>query len=137
MIHPLSIRLYGYLAATHAQWGVEMEPIEEMLGRDDVELHALGQAGVLAFVGDYVLAAWPPDDQVRASRDCHRVLSKRLRERGFTLHMVYIKNSRSGRITRKIGALPLGIDADGFVHYRLDSERFPFHGQEISSPEAA
>jgi hypothetical protein len=136
MIHPLGLRLYGFLMAEHAQWGIEPDSMTEMLGRDDCEFHPVGQLGVVAFIGDYCLAAWPPWDQLSSCRAAYRVIGQRLRERGFTLHMIYPRNFRSVKVTRKMGALPLGVDSEGFMHYRLDRERYPYHGKENPTAEA-
>lgn len=135
----LAIRLISMLNVAHRRCGVDAEPLVGMLGggMQDVELHELSPAGVLAFVGDYVLAAWP-DDEIRvASRAAFRLMSARLKARGYTRHMVHPLNFRSVKLTRKMGAIPHGVDADGFVHYVLLTERFPHHGQEIAAAEAA
>jgi hypothetical protein len=132
----LAARLISMLNVTHQQFGLDPEPLAGLLGGGhEVELHELSPAGVLAFVGDYVLAAWPDDEMPQASRVAHRLLSARLKARGFTRHMVHPRNFRSVKLTRKMGATPLGVDADGFVHYILRSERFP-HGQEVAAAEA-
>lgn len=130
----LAIRLISLLNVTHQQCGLDAEPLVGLLGgRDDVEIHELSPCGVLAFVGDYVLAAWPDDEIRTASRAAYRILSQRLQRRGFTRHMVHPANFRSVKLTRKMGAEPIGIDADGFVHYVLLTERFPHHGQEVAA----
>jgi hypothetical protein len=137
-VNKLAIRLIGMLNVTHRRCGVDAEPLVGMLGGGlhGVELHELSPAGVLAFVGDYVLAAWP-DDEIRvASPTAYRVLSARLKARGYTRHMVHPLNFRSVKLTRKMGAIPIGVDADGFVHYVLLTERFPHHGQENAAAEA-
>lgn len=134
---PLGVRLYGLLMAEHAKWGIEPDSMAEMLQRDDCEFHPVGQLGVVAFIGDYCLVAWPPGEHAAAARQALRVIGQRLRDRGFTLHMVYPLNFRSVKTTRKMGALPIGSDSDGFMHYRLDRERFPYHGKEIAPAEAA
>lgn len=135
----LAIRLISLLNLTHQQLGLDAEPLVGLLGGEgtDVELHELSPCGVMAFVGDYVLAAWPDDERAQAGRAGGRVMSERLKRRGFTRHMVHPLNFRSVRLTRKMGALPIGVDADGFVHYVLLSERYPHHGQEVAAAEAA
>lgn len=133
----LLMRLYGMLAATHRKWQVDPESFDEMVHREDAIVYPVGQGGVLAFFGDYALCAWSMPDTHAASRDAFRLISARLKERGFTRHVVHPCNFRSVKLTRKMGALPEGVDADGFVHYRLDSERFPHHGQEVTPTEAA
>lgn len=138
-MNKLGIRLICMLNVAHARCGIDAEPLTGLLGGGlhDVELHELSPAGVLAFVGDYVLVAWP-DDEIRvASPAAYRVLSERLQRRGFTRHMVHPLNFRSVKLTRKMGAIPIGVDGDGFVHYVLLTERFPHHGQENSTAEAA
>lgn len=123
------------LAATHRAYGLDAEPLIDLLHREDVEFHELSPAGVLAFVGDYVLCAWPPDEIRQASRAAFRVQSARLKARGFTRHMVHPLNFRSVIATRKLGAVPIGVDDDGFVHYVMLTEDFP-HGKEVAPAEA-
>lgn len=135
-MNPLALRLGDALNLQHAQWGIPMEPLTDLLDRDDVELHEVSPGGVLAFVGDYVLAAWPPEEQLRAARKAYRLIRARVAARGFTLHMVYPRNFRSVIVTRKLGAKLLGVDSDGFVHYRLGTEE-KSNGQEVSAAEAA
>ena len=134
----LAIRLIAMLNVSHRSCGLDPEPLVGLLGGgQDVEFHEVSPSGVVAFVGDYCLGAWP-DDEIRiAAPAAHRVLSARLRERGFTRHMVHPLNFRSVKLTRKMGAEPIGVDADGFVHYVLRSERFPHHGQEVPAAPAA
>lgn len=127
MIDPLAIRLHGLLVAAHKPFGLDPEPLTSLLQYDNVELYELSPAGVMAFVGDYVLGAWPDDEMREASRNGFRIVSRRLKERGFTLHMVYPLNFRSVKLTRKMGARPIGYDSEGFMHYKLLSENFPHH----------
>lgn len=132
-MNPLAVRLHLLLRVTHAQWGVEI-PAGDLVEADRGEYHELSPGGVLGFVpgasGLYVMAAWPPDEMRQAAFTAHRLLSAKLREVGRTLHVVYPRNFASVKLTRKMGAVPLGYDPDGFVHYELLSERFP-HGQEV------
>lgn len=125
----LATRLIAQLNLTHAKFGVDVEPLVGMLGdRDDVEIHQLSPLGVLAFIGDYVLVAWPDDEMELAGRRALRLLARRVKARGFTRHMVHPLNFRSVKLTRKLGAVPVGVDDEGFVHYILRAERFCRHG---------
>jgi hypothetical protein len=133
--YELMERLHQLLAESHGRFGEEVARIEEFTGGWDIEVHACGPSGVIAFLGDYVLAAWPDSEQRAASRDAYRYLLKRLDERGFTRHMVHPMNFRSVKLTRKLGAKPQGYDADGYVHYILTRERFGRHGKEVSTAE--
>lgn len=128
-------RLHQLLAESHGRFGEQIAKIDEFTGGWDTEVHPVGPSGVLAFLGDYVLAAWPDAEQRLASRDAYRVLLKRLDERGFTRHMVHPCNFRSVKLTRKLGAKPLGVDSDGYVHYILTRERFGRHGKEDAAAE--
>lgn len=131
-MNPLAARLICLLNVTHAKLGLDPEPLVGLLeGAGEVELHELSPCGAMAFVGDYVLAAWPDDERGVAAPRGYRLMSRRLRERGFTRHMVHPLNFRSVKLTRKMGAKPLGVDEEGFVHYLLKSEDFP-HPQECS-----
>lgn len=121
-------RLHRLLEASHEPWGVEVGVLDPDTIDPDYEIHPCGQEGVLAFLGDYVLVAWPDQDARAAARDAHRLIGGRLEERGFTRHMVHWRNFRSVKVTRKLGAKPVGVDADGYIHYILNKERFRRHG---------
>lgn len=121
-------RLYWNLAKAHAPFGVTVERITAP--PEDFEVHSCGETGVLAFLGDYVLVAFPEQPDPAAAREVVRLLRRRLEERGVTRHMVHPLNFRSVIATRKLGATPKGKDADGFVHYELTLERFCRHGKE-------
>jgi hypothetical protein len=136
----LHLRLYGYLSAAHVGFGLPHEPLTNMLDFDDVEIHPLGRTGAIAFIGDYVLTAWPDDEMRACCRDAYRILGSRLEARGFTRHMVHPLNFPSVKLTRKLGAIPVGVDSDGFVHYILTKYRFigsKHHGQEVATAQAA
>jgi hypothetical protein len=130
-------RLYALLQEAHAHFGHSIARVDEFAARavDDFEIYPVGPSGVLAFFGDYVLGGWPPDEQRAASRDAYAILLRRLDRRGFTRHMVHPMNFRSVRLTRKLGAKPIGVDADGYVHYILTRERFGRHGKEVAAAE--
>lgn len=115
-------RLHELLQAAHARFGVAVDELDPSVA--DLEVYPCGPTGVLAFIGDYVLAAWPDDEMRAAAPVAYRLLERRLEERGFTRHMVHPLNFRSVKLTRKIGAEPLGVDADGFVHYILRRENY-------------
>ena len=108
-------RLHELLARSAARWGEAVDPIPASY---DVAAYPVGRSGVLAFVEGYALCGWEPDDR-RAPRDAYRLLGERLRDHGPTRHMVYPLNLESVRLTRKLGAVPQGVDADGYVHYIL------------------
>lgn len=129
-MNPLAIRLYGFLLSAHRACGIELDPFEAFIQQEGAEYHEVGKGGVLAFFGDYVLCGWAPADTHAASIDAYRLLGERLRARGFTRHMVYPRNFPSVRLTRRIGARPIGVDRDGFVHYLLKAEDYPFHEGE-------
>lgn len=144
----LLARLQHLLEGAHARFGQSIEPINEHTVPADFEVHPVGPSGVLAFLGDYVLAAWPDEEQRPAARDAYNLLWQRLRERGLTRHMVHPLNFRSVKLTRRLGAKPKGVDADGYVHYELTLEAFESHvprsrhhveglphGQEVAAAE--
>lgn len=143
----LAVRLIAQLNLAHQRCGVDAEPLVGLLGdHEDTEIHELSPCGVLAFVGDYVMAAWPDDEQRVAAPVAYGILWARLRDRGLTRHMVHPLNLRSVKLTRRMGAKPIGVDADGFVHYELTRASFEAHvpqlrkqghGQENAAPQAA
>lgn len=108
-------RLHELLTASAAKWGQDVDRIPASC---NVEAHRVGRSGVLAFVEGYALCGWEPNDPL-APRDAYRLLGEYLREHGMTRHMVYPRNLASVRLTRKLGAVPQGVDADGYVHYTL------------------
>lgn len=128
-------RLYDLLQASGATCGAPMERMDPATMDPDFEVHDVGE-GVLAFLGDYVLVALEPGSHPAASRKVVRLLRSRLEERGLTRHMVHPRNFPSVKATRKLGALPVGVDADGYVHYELTLERFR-RGQEKSPSEGS
>lgn len=121
----LALRLWGYLKATHDAWGVDwpVPPAEEVA---EMEFHAVGKSGVVSFHGPYVLIAYPPDDRVAAGRDIMPLLRARLDLLGETRHVVHSRNITSIRATRRLGAVPIGVDADGFIHYILKRENYRY-----------
>lgn len=141
-------RLYELLVASHEPLGQKVDRIEEATLEDPVEAYPCGQSGVIAFIGEYVLTGWDPSDMPAAPRDAYRHLHERLRRVGRTRHMVYPLNFRSVILTRKLGAVPIGKDDDGYVHYILTLEAFErsearrmhregsSNGQEVGSPES-
>jgi hypothetical protein len=141
----LALRLHGMLESTHRALGLPPEPLQDLLrlaSDQEIHLYEVSPSGVLAFIGDYVLCAWPDDEMRVACRASFRLLSARLKERGFTRHMVHPRNFRSVKLTRKMGAVPVGYDEDRFMHYILHSANFPHHedrahGQEVAAAPAA
>lgn len=121
--------LYRHLVAAHARFREEVDviPRSEM---DNVSIWPVGRDGALMFYRGYVLTGWPDDDMKAASLDAYRILEAWLREVGPTEHMVYPLNLRSVRLTRKLGAVPHGVDPDGYVHYTLTLERFLNRGKK-------
>lgn len=136
-------RLYDLLVASHGPLGQTVDRIVPEELTDEVEAYPCGQSGVIAFIGDYALTGWERADIPAAPRDAYRRLHDRLKVRGFTKHMVYPMNFRSVILTRKLGAVPVGVDADGYMHYILTLEAFEKaaaqhlhrevsdHGQEV------
>lgn len=129
--------IYRRLVQVHARWGVSIDPLDPATIDPDYEVHQCGPDAALAFLGDYVLVALPNPPTPGSARKVVRLLHRRLRERGRTRHMVYPLNFPSVKATRKLGAVPVGFDADGFMHYELTLERFLRHGQEIQTPQGA
>lgn len=117
-------RLHRLLVASHAPLGAEVDRITPETADPDMEVYPCGSTGVIAFVGDYVLCGWEDNDLHAASAEAFRRLHQRLQERRYTLHMVQPRNFRSVKLTRKLGAVPIGVDEDGYVHYRLTLEGF-------------
>lgn len=115
----------------------DFDPCLSVIQHIDREVFRVGTAGVLAFFGDYALCGWPDADQRAASRDAYWVLRQRLDERGLTRHVVRPTNFRSVKLTRKLGARPIGVDPDGYVHYILTKERFGRHGKEVAAAEGS
>lgn len=116
-------RLHHLLVASHQPLGQVVEVVsEEDAAKMDV--YPCGHTGVIAFTGEYVLTGWEHSDLQAAARDAYRHLGERLKRQGFTRHMVYPMNFRSVILTRKLGAVPVGLDADGYVHYILTLEAF-------------
>lgn len=120
----LLTRLHTLLQAAHMKFGHTVDPIDAFTVDPDTEVYPCGPSGVLAFIGEYVLAAWPDAEHRPASRAAYRLLEERLATRGLTRHMVHPLNFRSVIVTRKLGAKPLGVDNDGYVHYLLTRQAF-------------
>lgn len=129
-------RLHRLLVASHQPLGQVVEEVsEEDAAKMDV--YPCGHTGVIAFTGEYVLTGWEHSDMQAAARDAYRHLGERLKAQGFTRHMVYPMNFRSVILTRKLGAVPLGVDADGYVHYILTLEAFEKAAAEHLHREAS
>lgn len=123
----LLARLHTLLVESHGKFGHAVDPIDEHTVPADFEVFPVGPSGVLAFLGNYVLAAWPDAERRPASRDAYRLLWERLKERGFTQHMVHPLNFRSVKLTRRLGAKPQGVDEFGYMHYLLTLAAFEAH----------
>lgn len=115
----------------------DFDPTLARVQHIDREVYRVGTAGVVAFFGDYALCGWPDEDQRPASRDAYWVLRRRLDERGMTRHMVHPANFRSVKLTTRLGARPIGVDPDGYIHYILTRERFGRHGKEVAAAEGS
>jgi hypothetical protein len=144
----LVARLHRILSDSHEKFGQDLGPLCPGADMSDLEIHPVGRTGAIAFVGDYVLVGWEDHDMRRASRDAWRCLYERLQKRGFTRHVVYPMNFRSVIQTRKLGAVPQGVDADGYVHYLLTLDAFlqapaarhcrgHSNGQEVAASQGA
>jgi hypothetical protein len=116
--------LHAGLVKAYAPLGLEVDTIDRFNADPDMEVHRCGTRGVLAFLGDYVLMVLPDPEDIRANREVYRLLAQRLSERGIIRHMVHPKNFASVKSTRRLGAVPVGYDADGYMHYTLTPERF-------------
>lgn len=129
-MNPLVVRLFGYLAATHAQLGYDY-PLPDAMRAYDIEVHGLGETGVLGFDDDYLLIYIPPAERVTATRQALDLIRARL-ERGPLKSVVYFCNFPSIRTTRKLGGRLLGVDEDRFFHYEITRETFRY-GQAKST----
>lgn len=133
-------RLHRLMSEAHAPFGQAAGLLTPEQAANAIAMPC-GETGVIAFIGEYVLTGWEDHDIRAASRDAYRHLGQWLRVHPYTRHMVYPLNFRSVRLTRKLGAKPIGVDADGWVHYVLTREDFTAarrsrrsrHGQEIST----
>lgn len=137
----LMAELLARLDEEHAKWGVPPDPLNDLAENWERAIFAkrISEHGIIGFIDDYALIYIPHDEIGKASRNAYRILSERLKKSGHTLHMVHPMNLRSVKLTRRIGAKPMGRDDNGFIHYLLRSEDFPHHsedkthGEEISS----
>ena len=140
--------LHRQLVAAHEPLGVSVDPIGCFSqAQPTTEVYRCGARGVLAFFGPYVVITLPDKGDLVASRRVYQLLAERLAETGQILHMVHPRNFPSVKSTRRLGARPLGYDADGYMHYELTPERFkpfekfrphpedPDHGQEVAAAE--
>lgn len=137
-------RLHDLLTAEAARRGDTVDRLDPNEYRS-VEAYPCGRSGVIVFIDHYALTGWEPQDVRRAARDAYRRLGDKLARDGFTLHMVHHLNIESIILTRKLGAELLGMDRDGYYHYRLTREGFKAaaankhrgrtNGQEVSPAE--
>ena len=116
--------LHAGLVAAHAPLGLQVDEIDQFSADPDMEVHRCGRRGVLAFLGEYVLMVLPDPSDIAANREVYRLLAARLSVRGIIRHMVHPKNFPSVKSTRRLGALPVGYDADGYMHYVLTPAKF-------------
>lgn len=128
-------RLHALLSEEAAVRGESVDRLEQ----DAVDLEVLpcGRTGVIALINGYVLAAWPPEEQAVAAPAAYRQIHQWLQERGLTRHMVSPRNYRSVRVTRRMGARPVGYDRDGYMHYELTLKAFEdrHNGKEVAAAE--
>jgi hypothetical protein len=142
--------LHRQLVAAHQPLGLSVDEIDRFTAAGaDFEVYRCGARGVLAFFGDYLVVTLPDKDDLVASRRVYQLIAERLAERGKILHMVHPRNFPSIKSTRRLGARPLGYDADGYMHYELTPGTFrpfekfrphpedPDHGQEVAAAESA
>jgi len=130
-------RLHDLLSQEAARRGDTVDRLDDLARQ--LEVHPAGPSGVIALIDGYVLAAWPPEERVVASRDAFRVLHGWLREYGQTKHMVHPRNFESVKVTRRLGARPVGYDPDGYMHYVLTLQAFEerHHGKEVAAAQGA
>lgn len=128
-------RLHELLSIEAARRGDTIDRLDEFAV--DLEVYPVGQSGVIALINGYVIAAWPFRERRRASVEAYQILHQWLRERGVTKHMVHPLNGHSVIVTRKLGAKPIGVDRDGYMHYTLTLEAFEarHHGKEEPAAE--
>ncbi len=143
-------RLHALLQASAARFGQTVDRLDQDYDLASIDVYPCGKSGVIAFIGEYVLTGWEDADRHAAAWDAYQRLGERLASHGFTRHMVYPLNFPSVRLTRKLGAVPLGVDADGYMHYILTLDAFQRnqhlhlhpateairHGQEVSTAES-
>ena len=121
------IRLYGLLRASLAEHGCPLEPFDPF--ESGWEAYALGEGSAIGFFEDQVFVAFGPEDGPGVRRQVLRMIRAR-QKAGIELRSaVYLLNWKSLAATRRLGGVPVGIDANGFVHYRWLPEA-PRHGQE-------
>lgn len=140
--------LYTNLRAAYDPLGLQVDQLDRFTANPDWEIHRCGTRGVLAFFGDYLVITLPDKGDLVASRRVYQLIAERLAERGKILHMVHPRNFASVKSTRRLGARPLGYDADGYMHYELTPGTFrpfekfrphpedPDHGQEVAPAES-
>lgn len=130
-------RLHDLLSQEAAARGDTVDRLDDLAV--DLEVYPVGHSGVMALINGYVLAAWPHAERRLAAVQAYPILHQWLRERGMTRHMVHPRNGQSVIVTRKLGARPIGVDPDGYVHYELTLQAFEerHHGKEVAAPEGA
>lgn len=120
----LAERLYQLVKAAHEECGAPVEERLEFFSDDDWEFHPAGRSGVVAFRGDYYMVALAPGERSGSGREVLKILRQKLREVGKLRSTVYHRNWRSAMATKRLGAVLLGMDEDGFFHYELTKEGF-------------
>lgn len=127
-------RLHELLVDASARFGEEVDPIDPDTCPPDMEVYPVGRSGVVALIGGYLLAAWPPDERNEASPAAMRYIRGWLEARGQIRHMVFWRNAPSIIATRRLGAEPIGVDPDGYIHYITTLE--DFNTRELGSIRA-
>lgn len=130
-------RLHDLLRQEAAARGDTVDRLDDQAV--DLEVVPMGRTGVMALINGYVLAAWPPEEQAVAAPMAFRQIHQWLLERGVTRHMIHPANFRSVKVTRRLGAKPVGYDRDGYMHYELTLKAFEdrHNGKEVAAPEGA
>jgi hypothetical protein len=114
-------------ASNACGFGEEIEPIAA--APVDREVYEVSTRGVAVFLGDYMLAAWPPVERVQATAKTYRLIARRLEKRGLVRFMVHSGNFRSIIAVRRLGSSPHGVDEEGYIHYLLTRDGFANRGR--------
>lgn len=61
-----------------------------------------------------------PDRDFRGYREAYRLFCRNLERYGALVAVVHPRNLPSVRLVVKLGGVPLGIDPEGFIHYKIE-----------------
>lgn len=119
-------RMYLAMVTTCRELGIPPCHLE-LIKTDRAEFHELGDGSLLSFTetewGDVYVSLFLFSDAVPATgRRALKLLVQRLR-RGPVIGIIHPKNQPSAILATKLGAEPLGVDPDGFIHYKFTLER--------------